>query len=406
MTEEPSQLEVFPKLDPETLVLRGSPARVTRFRRGVIIAFAGSASAAIAGVAWLGLKPVHLAMPESRDEPVQLAHKPASEALAGAPRGYGDVPQLGPPMPGDLGRPIVEKQKELGEIPSAGPAEARTAMAQERRLAELRSARQSGVLVQLQSAGGASPNPTPAVTSEATSTQVAPSSSARASNDLERDPNAQQHKVDFLAKRDGSGDINPHALAAPVSPYTLSAGSVIAASLLTGLNSDLPGLVTAQVTENVYDSATGRILLIPQGARLVGDYDSMIAFGQSRALVAWKRIILPDGSSIRIDNAPASDAAGYAGLTGKIDRHSWQLLKGIALSTLLGVGPELSFGGSNNDLVQAIRESAQLNSARAADQMVGKTLDVQPTIRVRPGWPLRVLVQKDIVLRPAGTTGD
>jgi type IV secretion system protein VirB10 len=155
----------------------------------------------------------------------------------------------------------------------------------------------------------------------------------------------------------------------------------------------------------VYDSATGRLLLIPQGARLVGDYDSVVAFGQSRALVVWKRIILPDGSSIQIDNMPASDAAGYAGLSGKIDRHSWQLLKGIALSTVLGVGPELSFGNNGSDLVEAIRESAQLNSARAADQLVGKTLDVQPTIRVRPGSPLRVLVQKDIVFARSGGQG-
>src|SRR3546814_11674231 len=97
-------------------------------------------------------------------------------------------------------------------------------------------------------------------------------------------------------------------------PYTTlfrsQAGSVIAASLITGLNSDLPGLVTAQVTENVYDSVTGRTLLLPQGSRLIGSYDSVVAFGQSRALVVWQRIILPDGSSIRIDNVPATEPQG------------------------------------------------------------------------------------------------
>jgi type IV secretion system protein TrbI len=113
--------------------------------------------------------------------------------------------------------------------------------------------------------------------------------------------------------------------------------------MVTGLNSDLPGFVTAQVTENAYDSATGRILLIPQGSRLIGQYDSVIAVGQNRALLVWNRIILPDGSSIRIDNAPATDAAGYAGLADKVDVHSWKLLKSIALSTLLGVGTQLTF---------------------------------------------------------------
>src|SRR3546814_18907084 len=104
-------------------------------------------------------------------------------------------------------------------------------------------------------------------------------------------------------------------LAQPISPNTLVAGSVIAASLITGLNSDLPGLVTAQVTQNVYDSATGRTLLVPQGARLIGSYDSVVAFGQKRALVVWQRIVMPDGSSLRIDNAPATDQSGFAGLT-------------------------------------------------------------------------------------------
>jgi type IV secretion system protein VirB10 len=406
MTEAAAPLVAPAKVDPETLVLRGNPVRVTRFRRGAIIGIAAATSTAIAGIAWLALKPVHLAMPESRDETAQLAQKPSSDALAGAPAGYGDVPKLGPPLPGDLGRPIVERQRELAADGAAVPPPAAGVSAieqeHERRLAEMRSARQSGVLVQLQ---GGSAAPTATMQVPASVADGPASNPSRASVDLEHDPNGQQRKIDFLAKTDADDVINPHGLMAPVSPWTLSAGSVIAASLLTGLDSDLPGMVTAQVTENVYDSTTGRLLLVPQGSRLVGDYDSVVAFGQSRALVVWKRIILPDGSSVQIDNMLASDAAGYAGLTGKIDRHSWQVLKGIALSTLLGVGPELSFGNSGSDLVQAIRESAQLNSARAADQLVGKTLDVQPTIRVRPGSPLRVLVQKDIVFARSGGPG-
>src|SRR5690606_28210948 len=149
---------------------------------------------------------------------------------------------------------------------------------------------------------------------------------------------------------------------------------------------------------NVYDSVTGRSLLIPQGSRLIGSYDSVVAFGQSRALVVWQRIILPDGSSIRIDNVPATDTQGYAGLSDRIDRHTWQLLKGVALSTLLGVGTELSFGSNESDLVRAVREAAQQSGARAGDQLVTKSLNIQPTVRIRPGWPLRVVVHKDIVV--------
>jgi type IV secretion system protein VirB10 len=217
--------------------------------------------------------------------------------------------------------------------------------------------------------------------------------------DIDRDPNGQQRKADFVRAADRSGDTNPHALVPSPSPFTLSAGSVIAASLITGLRSDLPGLVTAQVTERVFDSATGRILLVPQGARLIGTYDSVVAFGQHRALVVWQRIVFPDGSSVRIENVPATDPSGYAGLADKVDFHTWSLLKGVVLSTLLGVGAELQFSGES-DLVQALRESTQQSVSRAGDQLTARNLQVQPTITVRPGAPIRLVVHQDIVLKP------
>jgi len=186
----------------------------------------------------------------------------------------------------------------------------------------------------------------------------------------------------------------------PLFPYSLMSGTIISASLITGINSDLPGTVIAQVTQNVYDSATGLYLLIPQGARLIGAYDSVVAFGQSRALLAWRRIVFPDGSSIVLDNLPATDTSGYAGLEDAVDYHTWRLLQGVALSTLLGVGTELTFDDDEGDLVEALRESAQGAGNQAGQRLVNRTLNIQPTITVRPGWPLRVIVHKDIVLRP------
>ena len=229
-----------------------------------------------------------------------------------------------------------------------------------------------------------------------------PTQTGQLALDPERDQNNQQRKLDFVGQSASGGIYNAHALQTPASPYQVMAGSVIAASLLTGLNSDLPGMVVAQVTENVFDTVTGRTLLIPQGSRLIGSYDSVVAFGQSRALLVWQRIILPDGSSIQIDNLPATDAAGYAGLSDKVDYHTWRLLKGVALSTLLGVGTELSIGNDESDLVRTLRQSTQQSANQAGQQIVSKNLNIQPTITVRPGWPLRVIVHKDLVLREWG----
>jgi type IV secretion system protein VirB10 len=231
--------------------------------------------------------------------------------------------------------------------------------------------------------------------------QPPPAEADKPALDLERDQNNQQRKLDFVGTPAGRGGVtNAHALQAPASPWQVMAGSVIAASLVTGLNSDLPGVVVAQVTENVFDTVTGHTLLIPQGSRLIGSYDSVVAFGQSRALLVWQRIILPDGTSVQLDNLPATDAAGYAGLSDKVDFHTWRLLKGVALSTLLGVGTELSLGDDESDLVRAIRQSTQQSASQAGQQIVAKQLNVQPTLKVRPGWPLRIVVHKDLILRP------
>ena len=222
----------------------------------------------------------------------------------------------------------------------------------------------------------------------------------RSGDDCATDATDQTRKLAFLKSGADDKIYNPHALQRPVSPYQVMAGTIIAASLVSGLNSDLPGFVIAQVTEHVYDTVTGRHLLIPQGSRLVGRYDSVVAFGQERALVVWQRIIRPDGSSIVIDNLPATDTGGYAGLADEVDLHTWKIIKGIALSTLLGIGNQLAFANTDSDLLKALRESAGQTTNRAGQRIVERSLNVQPTITVRPGWPLRVIVHKDLVLTP------
>lgn len=283
------------------------------------------------------------------------------------------------------------------------PEEQAAAQEHQRIAAQAHQAREAGVMVER--AGGGAPSLTGLAGNALAglgADSPAPTPQTATTDGLQpaADPNGQRRKLDFLNQGPTGGTQNSHALQPPGSPHQVMAGSVIAASLLTGVNSDLPGLVIAQVTEPVYDTVTGRTVLIPQGSRLIGAYDSVVAFGQSRALLVWQRIILPDGSSIQIDNLPATDPAGYAGLEDRVDFHTWRLLRGVALSTLLGVGTELSLGDTESDLVRAIRESTQQNADRAGQQIVTRNLDIQPTIRIRPGWPLRVIVHKDLTLRP------
>ncbi|MEM7506501.1 MAG: TrbI/VirB10 family protein [Pseudomonadota bacterium] len=218
--------------------------------------------------------------------------------------------------------------------------------------------------------------------------------------DREADPSLQGRKLDFASRTNDGKIYNPHRLETLASPYQVMAGNIIAASLVTGLNSDLPGRVIAQVTENVFDTPRGRYLLIPQGTRVLGRYDSVVAFGQFRALVVWERLILPDGTSIVIDSWPAIDTAGYVGLEDEVDTYTFHLLKGIGLSTLLGVGTELTFGDDENDLVEAIRESTQDSANQVGQRIVQRDLDIQPTLTVRPGWPLRIIANKDLILQP------
>ncbi|TCU54660.1 type IV secretion system protein VirB10 [Novosphingobium sp. PhB57] len=386
------------KVDPETLALRSRPPRAIRFKREVIVGMAGTLALIIAGTAWYALGPIDLHLAGGSDNGANLAKAP-TEAISALPDSYDKVPKLGPPLPGDLGRAIVEKQR-AGITPASnllpGSEAAKPQARPDRADEERKSERQSGLFFASAKVAAVSDAPEAA---SVQGTQPASQSDGKLAIDFTADPNAQQRKADFVAAEDSTGEVEPHALTPAASANMLSAGSVIAGSLITGLRSDLPGLVIAQVTQQVFDSATGRTLLIPQGARLIGSYDSLVAFGQKRALVVWQRIVMPDGSSIRLDNVPATDMSGYAGLADQVDAHAWQVIKGAAISTLLGVGTELTFT-DESDLAQAIRQSTQQSLSRAGDQLVSRSLQVQPTITIRPGASIRLVVHRDLVLAP------
>jgi type IV secretion system protein VirB10 len=195
--------------------------------------------------------------------------------------------------------------------------------------------------------------------------------------------------------------VSRHSIQAAVSPYQIMAGTVISAALITGINSDLPGMVLATVTEPVYDTKLGSHLLIPQGTRLIGEYDSQVAFGQRRVLLVWNRLIFPDASSLSLDRLPGVDTVGNAGLEDGVDRHWRQLLAGAALSTLIGVAAELAAPDRNSSqVVISARQSVQDSINQVGQELARRNLNVQPTLTIRAGYPVRVIVSKDLVLRP------
>ncbi|MGE3702608.1 MAG: TrbI/VirB10 family protein [Hyphomicrobiaceae bacterium] len=412
MTETgPDKKSESEKVAPETLELRARPQPVTRINRKVLIGGAAVVLLLVAFLVLVALQPPKLQVGTPR-ELINVENKPITESLARLPATYDGVRTEPPPEP-------VRPPSGIPQLTEVGgdPID-QTEQMERARLARMAGqARESQVFFRLQLKAPpqeSTPRTEPSSQSRSaqstgdagalTALRTADQARALAAGNLEptgTDATESLRKLTFLRSGPEKEIYNLHGLQTPASPYQLMAGTVIAASLVTGLNSDLPGFVIAQVTENIFDTVSGRFLLLPQGSRLIGKYDNVVAFGQERALVIWQRIVLPDGSSVVIDNLPATDTGGYTGLADQVDLHTWQLLKGVALATVLGVGSELVFGGSDdNDIIRALQLSTQSTTNRAGQRLVERHLNVQPTITVRPGWPLRVIVHKDIILRP------
>nr|WP_197521150.1 TrbI/VirB10 family protein [Bradyrhizobium icense] len=370
-----------------SLRLRPQRPPVTRLSRKVLAGGTALALVLVSGALLWALQQNRTRGPAS-EELYSTDHHTVADGLAGLPRDYAgiprDVPRLGPPLPGDLGRPIVAAQALSGPL-AVDPE-------QQRMSQESEAARTSKVF--------ASTNvrsPAAAVTAEATPNAAPSSDEAFAQN-------GQDRKLAFVNASIDRRTTSPDRVTKPASRYLIQAGSAIPAALITGVRSDLPGQITAQVTENVYDTPTGRLLLVPQGARLIGIYDSQVAFGQSRVLLVWTRLIMPNGRSIVLERQPGADTAGYAGLQDEIDHHWGELFKAALLSTLLGVGAELGTGAdagnANNTILQALRRGAGDSLNQTGQQIVRRNLNIQPTLTIRPGSPVRVIVNRDLVLEP------
>ena len=373
--------------------LRAEAPRVTRLSRKVLAGIGLVASVGVGGALIYALQTRDGG--KSAEELYSTENRSTADGLAGLPRDYSGVPQLGPPLPGDLGRPILGAQNRGQPLPNQpNPG---VSAEEQRRLQEIETARVSRLFSGTENRPMASTGPgaatiAPPPQPDLTGLGLAPQPAT---------PSAQDRQLAFLNAAVDRRTVSPDRIAAPASPNILQAGAVISAALITGIRSDLPGQITAQVTENIYDSPTGRILLVPQGTRIIGQYDNNVQFGQSRVLLVWNRLIFPNGRSTVLERQPGADAEGYAGLQDGVDYHWWDLAKAAGLSTLLSIGAELA---TNNDdrLIQAIRNGGQDTINDAGQQIVRRQLNIAPTLTIRPGFPVRVIVTRDLVLESYG----
>lgn len=373
---------------PASLELRAKPRPVTRLNRKALLVLAtGLTTAIVVATAW-SLKPHARTAPAQ--PPPNTDHVKRPEGFDALPKDYSEVknaPKLGAPI-GEFGRPVLRAEQAAGIPlpppddnfkPNADDNAYRSARLQEEQ--EIKRAQASKVFFQLserpkkESESGTKDKP---IEKNTTITELSPSASPE-----------------------------PVTGAPPQDPALL-AGTLIAASLLTGINSDLPGQILANVTENVFDTISGTVLLIPQGSRLIGRYDSQVAYGQRRVMLIWTRLIRPDGSSLVLGDLPGVDAGGEAGLEDRVDWHWSQLFKGAALASLIGVGAELASPGRDDGsgrVIIAGRQSLEETVNQVGQQITRKNLDIKPTLTIRPGFPVRVIVGKDLPIEPYKTQG-
>jgi len=383
-------------------VLAAPRLPVTRWNRKVLIAGAAVLAGVVGLGFYLGLGGGHAphGRPEANAEPAAAGPVETPAIASRYAGGYADPALQARPGTGPLPPPEAAAAP-AGNTPAPGAAPVDPAQQAARDQAN--AARAAGPFFGGAPAspaspaageGGALPRPAPLATPAAA--PETPSGAAPQTGD-------QAAKRQFAAAVRAE-DYLTNPLQPPLSPWEVKAGSIISAALVTAINSDLPGQVVAQVTEPVYDHRTGQTVLIPQGSRLIGQYDSQIAYGQTRALVAWTRIIMPDGRSINLGAMPGADLAGAMGLQDRTDGHFGQLARGVVLSTLFSVGAAAAQDAGSRSSGALVLNSAGSGVAAGAQQVgqqiTGRDLNRQPTLRVRPGWPLRVLVSKDMILAP------
>ena len=358
-------------------------------------------------VAFVVLNALGKKAPEEKKNAQSTAIARPSEALNALPNGYPDIKPTATPKP----LPIPEYPQERASLGVPVKAEDATEkFLRDQALRHLKrrfEARESSLsfsisddLLRAREGKGGDEGRGGEASLDIPSSAAAPLEAALNPRD---DEGRQDEKSTFLNTTRDKSTYLSRSLSSPISPYALQAGTIIPGVLLTGINSDLPGQISGQVSQNVYDSATGRYLLLPQGTKVIGEYDSRVVYGQERVLVVWTRLILPNADSISLEGMPGIDLSGYAGLSDQVNNHYLKLLSGIVFGSVLGATAQMAHGTNrygNPDFEELALSGMAQNTNQAGQQITRKNLNIQPTLEIRPGFRFSVFVTKDIVLKP------
>ena len=376
-----------PPSDPLAVIL----PRATRFRRKLVWGVMGLAGLTFAGIVAYGfLHKTASSVVKKSDSQSPINQRPLQPDMASFPQDYS---QIKPVQLASSSAQVSKTDGNAAAVQQSGPPSA------------LEKARASNVFFP-QSGSSSAPQPIAASAPPTGTPADPPSPYGNAPLPAMAQGGLALQKSTFLTSSGSVRDYVAKPIQPPVSPYEVKAGTVIPAALMTGINSDLPGEIIAQVTQNVFDSASGHYLLIPQGSRLIGKYDALLSYGQNRALVVWNRLILPNGDSIDLEGMPGSDGTGAAGLEDETDRHRWQFAGALAASSLLSLGPsvaaavaETGHNGSGTTVYAGPASTLGSNTSQVGENLLNRELNRPNTITVRPGWPLNVLINRDLVMR-------
>ena len=400
------------------------PPRVKRIRKPLVI---GTAIGASLLVAYLMFGAANTTVEQEAEEQTEALARPgtalnqlpvdyaaAREQIAQRQEeekrrflaGSGGIPQLGPPRAGDVGVVQLETERRLGIAPTSNSgAPNRQPTPEEQALTQMRIERARNAQQVRESALDS-----PTSFSFGSQQQQEPQQPASVQTPQTVDTSAQQaptdqdRKRDFVAERPAKDPFLQQGVYTPSGTF-VAAGTLIPALFITGLNSDLPGNIVAQVTQPVYDTPTGKHVLIPQGTRLIGEYDSNVGYGQQRVLLVWTQLQFPNGKSLSLLGMPGVDWSGYAGVKDQVNNHFGRLIGGVVFGSLLSAATS---GSSQPGLISEssfsdrARQGASQNVANAADRITQKNLDIQPTLVVRPGQRVAVFITTSIALPAYG----